>query len=68
MFYGIANTPLFGFPSWGNYFWAKGYCVGTVGLNADMIRKCWKSNKNNSILIRGQAHAPFQGLKGKATF
>ena len=26
-------------PYWGNYFWAKGYCVDTVGLDSDMIRK-----------------------------
>ncbi len=26
-------------PYWGNHFWARGYCVDTVGLNADMIRK-----------------------------
>ena len=26
-------------PYWGNHFWAKGYCVDTVGLGADMIRK-----------------------------
>jgi putative transposase len=24
---------------WGNHFWAKGYCVDTVGLDAEMIRK-----------------------------
>ena len=24
---------------WGNHFWSKGYCVDTVGLDADMIRK-----------------------------
>lgn len=23
---------------WGNHFWAKGYCVDTVGVNAEMIR------------------------------
>jgi REP element-mobilizing transposase RayT len=23
----------------GNHFWAKGYCVDTVDLDADMIRK-----------------------------
>ena len=23
----------------GNHFWAQGYCVGTVGLDEDMIRK-----------------------------
>jgi putative transposase len=26
-------------PYWGNHFWAKGYCVDTVGLDADKIRK-----------------------------
>lgn len=26
-------------PYWGNHFGAKGYCVDTVGLDADMIRK-----------------------------
>ena len=26
-------------PYWGNHLWARGYCVGTVGLNEEMIRK-----------------------------
>ena len=26
-------------PYWGNHFWTKGYCVDTVGLDAEMIRK-----------------------------
>ncbi len=26
-------------PYWGNHFWAKGYCVDTIGLNLEMIRK-----------------------------
>ena len=26
-------------PYWGNHFWAKGYCVDTVGLYAEMIRR-----------------------------
>ena len=26
-------------PYWGNHFWAKGYCVDTVGVDADMIRR-----------------------------
>ena len=26
-------------PYWGNHFWARGYCVDTVGLDADMVRK-----------------------------
>jgi putative transposase len=24
---------------WGNHFWVRGYCVDTVGLNEEMIRK-----------------------------
>jgi REP element-mobilizing transposase RayT len=24
---------------WGNHFWAEGYCVDTVGLDAEMICK-----------------------------
>ena len=24
---------------WGNHFWAKGYCVDTVGVDAEMIRR-----------------------------
>jgi putative transposase len=27
---------------WGNHFWAQGYCVGTVNLDQEMIRKCVK--------------------------
>ncbi len=26
-------------PYWGNHFWAVGYCVDSVGLDAEMIRK-----------------------------
>ena len=26
-------------PYWGNHFWVPGYCVDTVGLDAEMIRK-----------------------------
>ncbi|MGE4442216.1 MAG: IS200/IS605 family transposase, partial [Desulfomicrobium sp.] len=26
-------------PYWGNHFWARGYCVDTVGLDADKIRR-----------------------------
>ena len=24
---------------WGNHFWAPGYCVDTIGLDAEMIRR-----------------------------
>ncbi len=26
-------------PYWGNHFWSRGYCVDTVGLDLEMIRK-----------------------------
>ena len=26
-------------PYWGNHFWANGYCVDTVGLDSEMIKK-----------------------------
>lgn len=26
-------------PYWGNHLWARGYCVDTVGVDAEMIRK-----------------------------
>ena len=26
-------------PYWGNHFWAQGYCVDTVGVDAEMIQK-----------------------------
>jgi REP element-mobilizing transposase RayT len=40
----IENTHAFSLflkqkPYWGNHFWAKRYCVDTVGVDADMIRK-----------------------------
>ena len=26
-------------PYWGNHFWSRGYCVDTVGLDEEKIRK-----------------------------
>ena len=26
-------------PYWGNHLWARGYCVDTVGMDAEMVRK-----------------------------
>lgn len=26
-------------PYWGNHFWVEGYCIGTVGLDEEKIRK-----------------------------
>ncbi len=31
---------------WGNHFWAKGYCVDTVGLDAEVIRRYVKYQKD----------------------
>ena len=33
-------------PYWGNHFWARGYCVDTVGLDEEKIRKyVWYQEK-----------------------
>jgi len=31
---------------WGNHFWSAGYCVDTVGMDAEMIRKYVKYQDN----------------------
>ncbi|MDB2384653.1 IS200/IS605 family transposase [Endozoicomonas sp.] len=35
---------------WGNHFWAKGYCVDTVGVDAEMIRKYVKYQEKKERL------------------
>jgi putative transposase len=37
-------------PYWGNHFWARGYCVDTVGLNLEMIRKYVKYQEKQEKL------------------
>jgi putative transposase len=34
-------------PYWGNHFWARGYCVDTIGLDEVMIRKYVKYQEEN---------------------
>ena len=34
-------------PYWGNHFWANGYCVDTVGINEEMVRKYVKFQEEN---------------------
>jgi putative transposase len=36
---------------WGRHFWARGYCVGTVGLDEEMIRKYvrWQIKKDKDM-------------------
>ena len=44
-------------PYWGNHFWAKGYCVDTVGVDSEMIRKYVKYQEKQERL---QQELPFQ--------
>ncbi|WP_079254122.1 IS200/IS605 family transposase, partial [Endozoicomonas arenosclerae] len=37
-------------PYWGNHFWSKGYCVDTVGVDAEMIRKYVKYQEKKERL------------------
>jgi len=36
---------------WGRHFWSRGYCVSTVGLNEDQIRKYvkWQTKKDKEL-------------------
>jgi len=36
-------------PYWGNHFWAKGYCVDTVGLNGEMIQRYVKFQEKEEL-------------------
>ena len=42
-------------PYWGNHFWAKGYCVDTVGLDSEMIRKYVKHQEQNEKRVEQQS-------------
>lgn len=37
-------------PYWGHHFWARGYCVDTVGLDAEMIRKYVKFQEKEELV------------------
>ena len=41
-------------PYWGNKFWSRGYCVDTVGLDSDMIRKYVKYQEQKERRIEQQ--------------
>ncbi|EBX6018069.1 IS200/IS605 family transposase, partial [Salmonella enterica subsp. enterica serovar Dortmund] len=34
---------------WGNHFLARGYCVDTVGINEEMIRKSVKYQEKHEV-------------------
>ena len=37
-------------PYWGNHFWAKGYCVDTLGLDPEMIQRYVKYQEKQESL------------------
>ena len=37
-------------PYWGNHFWARGYCVDTIGIDEDKIRKYVKYQEEQERL------------------
>lgn len=39
---------------WGRHFWSRGYCVSTIGLNEDQIRKYVKWQEKNDKLEEQQ--------------
>lgn len=41
-------------PYWGNHFWAKGYCVDTIGLDEDKIKKYVKYQEEQERLEEQQ--------------
>jgi len=40
-------------PYWGNHFWARGYCVDTVGINEEIIRKYVKFQEKEETRQEG---------------
>ena len=62
-------------PYWGNHLWARGYCVDTVGLDAEMIHKYVKyqekqekkaetSKYQNRVITGGDSTFAASGGKG----
>ena len=39
---------------WGNHFWSRGYCVSTVGLDEEKIRRYVKYQEKNEQLEETQ--------------
>jgi putative transposase len=37
-------------PYWGNHFWSRGYCISTIGLDEDKIRRYVKYQEENEWL------------------
>ena len=43
-------------PYWGNHFWARGYFVSTVGIDADLIRRYVKYQEEEEKRDEEQQH------------
>ena len=41
-------------PYWGNHFWSRGYCVSTVGLDENKIRRYVRYQEENERLEEDQ--------------
>jgi putative transposase len=41
-------------PYWGNHFWVRGYCVDTIGLDEDKIKKYVKYQEEQERLEEQQ--------------
>ncbi len=41
-------------PYWGNHFWSRGYCVDTVGLDIEMIKKYIKYQEEQEKKLEGK--------------
>jgi putative transposase len=41
-------------PYWGNHFWSRGYCVSTVGMDEEKIRRYVKYQEENERLEENQ--------------
>ena len=58
-------------PYWGNHFWSRGYCVSTIGLDEEKIRRYVRYQEDNERLeekereeaglFRGRAKATASG-------
>ena len=43
-------------PYWGNHFWARGYFVSTIGLDAEMIKRYVKYQEDEEKRVESQQH------------
>lgn len=41
-------------PYWGNHFWSRGYCVSTIGLDEEKIRRYVRYQEENERLEEAQ--------------